>query len=271
LNILDIISDSKKPIVISEQHNLSESFSKPKMFDKLDGVVTVTQKLKDHLVEEYELDLEKCLVCHDGVDLIPYRTSVSKKELRKELGLPRDRKIVMYTGHLYPRKGVHLLIKAAKNIDAEIYVVGGYKEDIDRLNSNYDVDVGNLNFTGFVNPSSIHKYQLSSDILVAPYTKKAWMPSPLKLFEYMAAGKPIVASKIDTIQEVLKHEENALLFKPEDTESLTRNINRLLEDNELCEKTRENALEDVKEYSWKRRANKIKNFIEKKQSENNGG
>src|SRR4029453_17817516 len=78
--------------------------------------------------------------------------------------------------------------------------------------------------------------------------------SPLKLFEYMAAGRAIVASDLPAIREVLRHEVNALLVTPGDSTALAGGIERLLADSELAARLARNALNDVDDYTWSRRA-----------------
>ncbi|MFC6835093.1 glycosyltransferase family 4 protein [Halomarina ordinaria] len=232
------------------------------MFKNIDGVVPLTTYLKDEMVREGMVDESDTFVAHDGVDLTPYR-GTSKERAREELGLPLAEKFVMYTGHLYPRKGVQFLAEVAREIQGTVLVVGGYQEDIDRIQSQVPT-TDNLEFTGFVEPSRIHTYQLSADVLVAPYTREAWMPSPLKLFEYMATGNPIVASSIPTIEEVLTHERNGLLVPPGDADQLGDEINRLLDDRELASEIAATARNDVEQYTWTKRASDILDFIEQK-------
>jgi glycosyltransferase involved in cell wall biosynthesis len=202
---------------------------------------------------------ENTIVAHDGVDLSPY--SMTKAEAREELGLSSDSNIVMYTGHLYPRKGVRFLVEAAANINAEVMIVGGYEEDIERIKAETNPNK-NTSFIGFVEPSEIHKYQISSDVLVAPYTEDAWMPSPLKLFEYMAANSPIVASRLPTIEEVLNDRQNALLVPTNNSNFLAESINKLLSNEELSDKLQMNAREDVQMYTWSKRAENILEFAD---------
>ncbi|MFA9427879.1 glycosyltransferase family 4 protein [Natronorubrum sp. A-ect3] len=261
-NWFNILPDSISPKIIYEHHNPYSQKLEKHLCENVDGVVFITEKLKNVTKKNTGIDDGKCFVAPDGVDLRPYQraNTRSRNSLRKELDLPLSSKIVAYTGHLYPRKGPQILTRAAVDIDAEVYIIGGYKEDLTRLKSN-SPNCDNINYTGFVEPNKVHKYQLASDVLIAPYTTDAWMPSPLKLFEYMAAGKPIVASGIDVIKEVLDHRNNALLVDPEDSSQLANAIQQVLSNEELSKAISKNAKKNVQQYSWDNRANNILNFI----------
>lgn len=192
----------------------------------------------------------------DGVDIEPYQ-DITRQDAREQLELPKDDDIVMYTGHLYRGKGVETLVEAAKGLDATVYIVGGYDEDIQRVKTEADIP-DNVVFTGFVEPSKIPVYQVAADVLVAPYTSESrpWV-SPLKLFEYMAAGRPIVASDRKVLQEVLEDGENAIIFEKDRADSLRNTLKQVLQDEILAKRLSRNAQEFVQKYIWERRAARI--------------
>jgi glycosyltransferase involved in cell wall biosynthesis len=81
--------------------------------------------------------------------------------------------------------------------------------------------------------------------------------SPLKLFEYMASGRPIVASDLPSFREILTDGHNAVLVEPGNARALAAGIRRIMEDAELGERLARQALEDVRGYTWARRAEKL--------------
>jgi len=253
------VPKTKRPIIIAELHNEQESLSNTKSYELIDGIVVITKILKKHIVEKYPISPENCLIAHDGVDIQSYQTDLTQMNARKELGLPVDKNIVMYTGNLYERKGVQYLIEAADEINGEIHIVGGDREDAEWFDSSSQ-SMTNIHFEGFVHPSIVHKYQISSDILIAPYTSRARMPSPLKIFEYMAAGRPIVASRIPTIEEVLSDGENAILVEPEDARSIAKSVNEVLNNSERSQSISKKAKTDARKYTWESRARSVIEF-----------
>ena len=258
--MLTIVPESKQPLVVYEGHNPRDVRFKNRFYRRIDGVVSITQKLADYLVEKHDLCYNKLLIAPDGADLEPYQ-GLSKEAARKQLDIPLDEEVVMYTGHCYEGKGAGTLVAAARNLDASIYIVGGFDEDIDRIKTDFG-HPENVEFTGFVEPSEIPVYQVASDILVAPYTSasRPWI-SPLKLFEYMAANRPIAASDRSVLQEVLTHEENALIFNKEDSTDLQNTINRLLRSKSLQQTLSSNASKSIGQYTWDSRARKILDWI----------
>jgi len=142
-------------------------------------------------------------------------------------------------------------------LDALVYVVGGYDEDINRVKR----EAGhpeNVDFTGFVQPSDIPTYQVAADVLVAPYTEESrpWV-SPLKLFEYMAARRPIVASDREVLREVLTDGQNATIFEKGNANALREALASVLRSNSLQQTLVANAQETVDKYTWHNRAQRI--------------
>jgi glycosyltransferase involved in cell wall biosynthesis len=81
--------------------------------------------------------------------------------------------------------------------------------------------------------------------------------SPLKLFEYMASGKPIVASDLPVLREILVEDRNALLYPPSDPAALAECLARLLADKSLATRLADQARQDVEDFTWERRAARI--------------
>lgn len=252
--------------VVWEAHDLPANKNKyARYWKKCSKVITITQGLADEL-EELGLNHENIFVAPDGVDLkIFSNIKESPAELRKKFDLPQDKKIVMYAGHLYDWKGAEVLAEAAVHLDESTVVVflGGTNRDIARFKNKYGKQ-DNIKILGRVEHNQVPRYLQAADVLVLPNSGKAQISakytSPLKLFEYMSAKKPIVASALPSIREILNG-ENSMLITPDNPKILARGINKVLVDPALAEKISSHAFSEVGQYSWTKRGKNILDFI----------
>jgi glycosyltransferase involved in cell wall biosynthesis len=172
---------------------------------------------------------------------------------------------VAYAGHLYAWKGVDVLLEAIARVPGvRGLVIGGHEKepDLARLRA-LAIRLGiesRVTFTGHVLPSAVAGMLAQADILVLPNPRSAistHSTSPLKLFEYMAAAKAIVATNLPAIREVLAHDVNAVLVAPGNAEALAAGIARLASDAALRAGLGAAARAAVAEYSWDRRAGRL--------------
>lgn len=230
---------------------------------KINGIICITNGLKDFYILQ-GVNSKKITVASDAVDLSLFTNLPNKEDCRKELGLPVDKKIIMYVGSfgLYKWKGLDIFLESAKLFDQSFLfiAIGGTKDEIKTITS---VGISsNVRLVERVNNSNIPKYLKSADVLVIPNRSgdiiSEKYTSPMKLFEYMASGVPIVASDLPSIREII-NDSNGILVGPDNAELLSQGINlALLPSNTRAQK----ALEDVKsKYSWGKRAEIIKDFI----------
>jgi glycosyltransferase involved in cell wall biosynthesis len=228
---------------------------------RADGYVTITRGLAESLATRFGAR-PRVAVIHDGVRLKPDATSA---DVASAFSRTDDRVIVGYAGHLYPWKGVDVLLEALARIPAvRATIVGGHERepDLARLKT-LTATLGlaeRVTFTGLVAPHDVAAYLNGADILALPNPPSAissHSTSPLKLFEYMAAGKAIVASHLPAIAEVLTDDVNALLVAPGDAGALAEGIRRLAADPALRARLGTSARRDVAEYSWDRRAERL--------------
>lgn len=256
--------------VFYEIHDTREGMFQRKALRNSTGIVTISQGLKDHCVSE-GISTSSLMVAPDGVDVSRFELRETKEELRKNLDLPQNEKLITYTGHLYSWKGAEILAKAASSFDtnARALLVGGNPLDIERFQKDY----GSLKtasgeaaviIAGLKPYALMPLYLKAADVLVLPNSAKEVISrlytSPIKLFQYMAAGVPIVASDLPSIREVLD-ESNAVFVEPDSPEALAQGVNKLLADSQLGMRLAAKAREDVKKYSWKNRAASIVDFM----------
>lgn len=203
-------------------------------------------------MKKFHIASEKIVVIPNAVDVSEFTLSISKEEARKKLHLDVSKKYAIYTGHLYAWKGVHTLAEAAQYMpEVEILFVGGREEDIKQFGEKYK-DTKNIHLVGRRPHIEIPLWQCAADVLVLPNTAKeeisAHYTSPMKLFEYMASGRPIVASRIPSIVEHLD-DDHATLVKPDDAQALAQGI---------CEALKKKKKPfDLSRYTWDDRARRI--------------
>lgn len=233
-------------------------------------IVTITAALKAKIAE-YGVDESKIVVAHDAVDLNSFNAvAVAKEELKMELNLPKDDFLIGYIGKfktLGMEKGIATMIEALPLLDKEMKMVfvGGEEPEIKEYKSlanRFNVLTQCL-FFGYQSYSQLIRYNKAMDVLVIPFPNKphyAFYASPLKLFEYMASGRPIIASDLPALREVL-NDKNALFFKPDNAADLARAIKMLKSSQMLGYHLSQQALADVKNYTWDKRARRILDFI----------
>ncbi len=213
-----------------------------------------------------EISLTRFLYEPNAVDMTAFNLSLSKEEAREKLSLPVTKKIAVYTGHLYGWKGVHTLAESAALLSSDFLVifVGGTVEDVAKFREKY-ATTPHISIVGHVNHAEIPLWQKAADVLVLPNTAKekisAFYTSPMKLFEYMASGVPIVATDIPSIREIV-NDESAVFVEPDNAQALADGIVKAVT-TEIGPKISEQAFRDVESHTWEKRAKRIVDFIEK--------
>jgi glycosyltransferase involved in cell wall biosynthesis len=226
-----------------------------------EGYVTITDGLAVELVGRFGVRGALATI-PDGVRMEPNRRFARPRQ--------SESPVVTYAGHLYPWKGVDVLLRALALLPkVRGIIVGGHPAEGDlmrlqALASTLGIQ-DRVSFTGFVHRSEVAGLLEQADVLVIPHTAtpvSERYASPLKLFEYMAAGKPIVASDVSSIREVLRDGENACLVRSADPEALASGIANVLGDQQLAERIARSAFEEASAYTWARRAERLDALLE---------
>ncbi len=246
-----------------ELHHLYGLGTLGKIFlSRCTGIITITNALKEDVSRIFNIPFSKMCVAPSGVDLMKFKNSATKEEARRALGIPTTKPTVLYIGSLETWKGYETFLEAStflKNT-VQCVVIGGAPSQVSLLRQKYP----DVLFLGFLPQQSVSSNQRAADVLVAPNSGKelisARHTSPLKVFEYMASGVPIVASAVTSIQEILSP-QNAILVEPDSGEDLARGIRRALEDSDHSATIAKRAKEDVLQYDWEHRTESIIKFI----------
>lgn len=232
---------------------------------RVDRIVVISSALRRWYLER-GLPPERVLVAHDAAPAAAFDLE-PRAAARRALDLAPDAPLVCYVGHLYAWKGVDTLVAAAAKLPDRVHfaIVGGIPPDLDRIRR-LAGGRRNVRTTGHRPPAEAQRYLAAADVAVIPFSGATIIArehtSPLKMFEYMAAGLPIVASDLPSLREVLRHEHNALLVPPDDNASLAAAIERLLSDHELAARLARTARNEVADCTWNRRAAGIVDFLD---------
>jgi glycosyltransferase involved in cell wall biosynthesis len=225
-----------------------------------DGYVTITAGLAQELSARHGTRSHVAVI-PDGVRL-GVKSRLSHLEDRD---LTPTVPTVAYAGHLYAWKGVDVLLEAIARVPAvQGLIVGGHDAEPDlarvkALAAQLGIDA-RVTFTGLVEPSRVPELLRRATVLVLPNPASAISTrytSPLKLFEYLAAGRAIVASDLPAIREVVHDGVEVLLVAPGDPAALAAGITRLLDDPALAASLARAASDLAPQYSWHRRAERL--------------
>jgi len=223
----------------------------------------ISEALKNLYVSRFDIS-ERTVVCHDaatppnGTPPVDYPWPSSRNTLQ-----------VGYTGHLHQGRGIEVILECATRLPQyDFHVVGGEPKDVAFWKAQ---GAPNVYFHGFIEPSKVASVRQLCDVLMMPYqtdlllphskvNTSAWM-SPMKLFEYMASGKAIVASDLPVLREVL-NEEMAVLVPPAASGQWVEAIRRC-EDKSYRQALAEKAYQTfLQHYTWEKRVRKVLEGIE---------
>lgn len=214
----------------------------------------------------------KLTLSPNGVDPTLFENLPSREECRRRLSLPCDQSIVGYIGRfrtMEMEKGIPELVQAMALkqmldspgticvcIGGPMDAVPGYTDLARRLG----LPLHRLRFMDRVSNTEVPYWIRAFDVAVAPFPDTryyAYSMTPLKVFEYMAAGVPLVASDLPSIREVLSHGENAWLVEPGSPAALAHGIRMILDDRGLADRLATRARQDVRRFTWAERSRRI--------------
>ena len=252
---------SEKPPSIFCEFNIN--FLLLRYIYKKSKTVFISNKLKYYLKNKFGLSPFDAIVLHDASEIIEPKFITNSNCIRN----------ICYAGSLYEGRGIDIIGKlAAKFPMISFNIYGGEKDKILELQSRFNSN--NLIFHGFIPYKVLIKKLRDYDALLMPYQNKVsvgiknhdtskWM-SPLKMFDYMASGVPIISSNLPVLREILKNNKNAFLCNPDNFNEWVRCIKFIEKKKTLRSSVAKSALDDIrKQYNWNIRAKRIINFLQK--------
>jgi len=224
------------------------------------GIVAISGGVREDLVA-LGIPAEAITVEHDGFEPTRFLRLPSRADARRSLTLPADAPIAVYTGGLLAWKGVDVLVDAARHLPNTYFVVaGGLDADVARLRAHAG-GLTNLRIDGFQAPERVALYLAAGDVGVVPNRARpvisAKYTSPLKVFESMAAGLPLVVSDLPSLREILTPDRDAVFVAPDDAHALAVGIGRVLGDETLRATIAANLRARAVQHTWDARARRL--------------
>ena len=256
-------------LLISKKRIVFETHAPPSLVSvivakKVKKVVVISQGLRKAYIRAGVSD-SSIVVAPDAVSADFFSGVPNKAGARRELSLDPKSFVALYAGHLYERKGAGLLAQAASSNQSITFLfVGGTKQDLASFRTAW-AGLPNVLIIGHVAHEMIPLYLRAADLLVLPNSAKfddsSTYTSPMKLFEYMASGTPIVAADVPAIREVLT-EESAFFFPPDNSIELAKCITAVYHSPDGGRSRAQTAQALSTSFSWENRAHIILNSLE---------
>lgn len=209
---------------------------------------------------ELGVPAEKLRCIHNGFEPRRFAAPLELSAAKNLIGVAEDAKTVVYTGRVNHKKGLDLVIEAAKRLPHLTFLfVGSYGEGPIEAMAR---QVKNVIVVPWQTEETLGNYIHAADVLLIPpslqpLAKFGTTVLPLKLFFYLGSGRPILAGNTPDVAEVLKNNETALLCTPDSLDALIVGLKALTDDDQLANRLAANARVDSQNYTWSARAEKI--------------
>lgn len=222
-------------------------------YNMASNIIVITKNLKDDIYSVYNTDINKIFVIPNGADIYKFKPIIDAKDI---LRLDKSFRYVCFVGHVEQWQGVDCIVKSAPLIlekipNVKFMIIGSGKsiyniiEDTKKLNI-YDKFL----FLGDIPHEKVPIYINASDLCVAPF-HKGRIASPIKIFEYMACEKPVVASDISEVGKLLRESSAGFSIEPNDHIALAENVVKLLLDERLrSEMGRNGRIFIIENHTW---------------------
>lgn len=232
------------PVIIASEHNIYRDEKEKRFIRRItnkilsivtDKMVTVSDAIRKDILKYDRVSPSKIMVLHNGVDTETFKPIVNFRDIRKQFAMSKDDVVIGFVGRLVINKGLNYLIEAVSllkvsyNIKLLIAGDGSLMEELKKMARDKGLEESVI-FTGL--RRDITDILSSIDIFVLSSIKEGF---PNSLLEAMAMGKPVVATAVGGIPEVINHGTNGLLVKPADIEGLQTALKLLIDDRLMAE------------------------------------
>ena len=209
-------------------------------------IICISDAEKQSALDKKICGAEKLQVIFNGVDIEAFESGEHGKVKREDLNIPEDAFVVGMVGRISPQKAPDIFVKMAKLVkdkipNAHFIIVGNGNQEAEIRKYAEDNDFSeNLHITGWVDDPMSYVELFDVACLLS-----RWEGFGLALPEYMMAGKPIVASRVDAIPNIIRNEENGLLVDDDDADGASEAVLRIYRENGLKDKLVAQGLKDV--------------------------
>lgn len=199
-----------------------------------------------------------------GIDIDLFPKKFNTKNIEKKYKLA-GKKVVLFAGRLTPQKGVKFLVRAAKKILGEVFIIGDGPERKSLMELARAMKIKNIHFLGYFGRKRTREFKefyYAADVFVAP---SVWQePLGLVILEAMACQTPVVVTRKGGIPLAVKEKVNGLFVRPRNANDIAEKVNKILTDKKLAKKLGENARKIVKEkFTWDKIAKKFEYIYQK--------
>jgi len=248
-------------IIYELHHPPSELVEKQVLLsEKVVKIICITQALADWAIDFYGEDLR------GKISVVPDAVSENFFSAPRENRPGREVFTVGYAGSLYDGRGIDIVIGLAEKFqEVKFVIAGGTKKQI--LKWAKELRSENVEFLGYISPAKVADFLRSTDCLLMPYQENCMLlnnetctgrfASPLKMFEYMACGVPIISSDMPVLQEILVDGVDALFAGASDIDQWVYALEKIISDAELGRFLAGNAFKKAGQYTWQKRAEEI--------------
>jgi glycosyltransferase involved in cell wall biosynthesis len=237
------------------------------------SVITIPMREVYHQSYKDVLTEDMFVIAPNGFDTEQFSSLPEQAEVRQQLDIPAEQFVAGYVGHLYPGRGIDVLLALAQRMpDVLFLIVGGRPKDVDYWRAEAaNMQLQNVRFEGYVPNAKLPEYMATANCLLMPYQHKimtadgtsdtAKVASPMKMFEYMATRRVILSGDIPVFREVL-NDDNAVLLDPEDIDLWQSALQRVMDEPGWAQTLADQAYEDVQQYTWRARVRKLLEGLE---------
>jgi glycosyltransferase involved in cell wall biosynthesis len=227
------------------------------LMNQSDALIAVSRYTVGELTELYGIEEEKIHVIYNGVDINKFKPRPDRAKLQREFGLDEKKKIILFVGRLYHRKGLEILLQSIPPVlqefgDVKFAISGtGFKKKEQSLRDlAKELDIEDyVKFLGYVPDEKLPELYSASDIFVLPAIYENF---PFAILEAQATGLPVISTKVGGIPEFLADKENGFLIDPGDTKQLTQRVLTLLQDPKLAEEMGRRGRKLIEEkFAWR--------------------